>query len=177
MKRLTTETRNTQTMHLDEMDIQDALRTMNLEDQNVPKAIESVLPQLTQVIESAIQRFNHGGRIIYIGAGTSGRLGVLDAAECVPTFNTRPEEVVGIIAGGQEAMMVAVEGAEDNIEQGAQDLKDIHLNDKDIVIGISASGRTPYVKGALNFANDIQADTVALHVMLRAKSVNVPTMS
>ncbi|MEJ7329146.1 N-acetylmuramic acid 6-phosphate etherase, partial [Staphylococcus epidermidis] len=82
-------------------------------------------------------------------------------AECVPTFNTRPEEVVGIIAGGQEAMMVAVEGAEDNIEQGAQDLKDIHLNDKDIVIGISASGRTPYVKGALNFANDIQADTVA----------------
>lgn len=162
MKRLTTETRNTQTMHLDEMDIQDALRTMNLEDQNVPKVIESVIPQLTQVIESAIQRFNHGGRIIYIGAGTSGRLGVLDAAECVPTFNTRPEEVVGIIAGGQEAMMVAVEGAEDNIEQGAQDLKNIHLNDKDIVIGISASGRTPYVKGALNFANDIQADTVAL---------------
>ncbi|RIM34654.1 N-acetylmuramic acid 6-phosphate etherase [Staphylococcus caprae] len=162
MKRLTTETRNTQTMHLDEMDIQDALRTMNLEDQNVPKVIESVIPQLTQVIESAIQRFNHGGRIIYIGAGTSGRLGVLDAAECVPTFNTRPEEVVGIIAGGQEAMMVAVEGAEDNIEQGAQDLKNIHLNDKDIVIGISESGRTPYVKGALNFANDIQADTVAL---------------
>ena len=106
MNRLTTETRNTQTMHLDEMTIQDALLTMNHEDQKVPKAIEQVIPQLSQVINSAIQRFNRGGRIIYIGAGTSGRLGVLDAAECVPTFNTRPEEVVGIIAGGQKAMTV-----------------------------------------------------------------------
>ncbi|EFS16058.1 MULTISPECIES: N-acetylmuramic acid 6-phosphate etherase [Staphylococcus] len=162
MNRLTTETRNTQTMHLDEMTIQDALLTINREDQKVPKAIEQVIPQLSQVITSAIQRFNRGGRIIYIGAGTSGRLGVLDAAECVPTFNTRPEEVVGIIAGGQKAMTVAVEGAEDDSEQGAQDLKDIQLNDNDIVIGISASGRTPYVKGALTYANDIHADTVAL---------------
>lgn len=162
MNRLTTETRNTQTMHLDEMTIQDALLTINREDQKVPKAIEKVIPQLSQVINSAIQRFNRGGRIIYIGAGTSGRLGVLDAAECVPTFNTRPEEVVGIIAGGQKAMTVAVEGAEDDYEQGAQDLKDIQLNDNDIVIGISASGRTPYVKGALTYANDINADTVAL---------------
>ena len=113
MNRLTTETRNTQTMHLDEMTIQDALLTINREDQKVPKAIEQVIPQLSQVITSAIQCFNRGGRIIYIGAGTSGRLGVLDAAECVPTFNTRPEEVVGIIAGGQKAMTVAVEGAED----------------------------------------------------------------
>lgn len=162
MNRLTTETRNTQTMHLDEMTIQDALLTMNHEDQKVPKAIEQVIPQLSQVINSAIQRFNRGGRIIYIGAGTSGRLGVLDAAECVPTFNTRPEEVVGIIAGGQKAMTVAVEGAEDDYDQGAQDLKDIQLNDNDIVIGIAASGRTPYVKGALTYANDINADTVAL---------------
>lgn len=162
MNRLTTETRNTQTMHLDEMTIQDALLTINREDQKVPKAIEQVIPQLSQVITSAIQCFNRGGRIIYIGAGTSGRLGVLDAAECVPTFNTRPEEVVGIIAGGQKAMTVAVEGAEDDSEQGAQDLKDIQLNDNDIVIGISASGRTPYVKGALTYANDIHADTVAL---------------
>ena len=141
MNRLTTETRNTQTMHLDEMTIQDALLTINREDQKVPKAIEQVIPQLSQVITSAIQRFNRGGRIIYIGAGTSGRLGVLDAAECVPTFNTRPEEVVGIIAGGQKAMTVAVEGAEDDSEQGAQDLKDIQLNDNDCLLYTSPSPR------------------------------------
>lgn len=162
MNRLTTESRNTQTMHLDEMSILEALKTINHEDQTVPKAIEHVLPELSQVINCAVHRFKNGGRIIYIGAGTSGRLGVLDAAECVPTFNTHPDEVVGIIAGGSKAMTLAVEGAEDDIDQGAQDLKDVQLNDKDIVIGISASGRTPYVKGALTYANEIQADTVAL---------------
>ena len=127
MNHLTTETRNIQTMHLDEMNLSDALKTMNQEDQFVPKAIEPVIPNLTKVIESAIQRFNNGGRIIYIGAGTSGRLGVLDAAECVPTFNVSPNDIIGIIAGGQKAMTVAIEGAEDDAEQGAQDLKNIHL--------------------------------------------------
>ena len=102
MNHLTTETRNAQTMHLDEIDIHEALKTMNAEDQVVPKAIEHVIPELTQVIKNAIKRFNHNGRIIYIGAGTSGRLGVLDAAECVPTFNTSPDEVIGIIAGGNK---------------------------------------------------------------------------
>lgn len=135
---------------------------MNQEDQFVPKAIEPVIPNLTKVIESAIQRFNNGGRIIYIGAGTSGRLGVLDAAECVPTFNVSPNDIIGIIAGGQKAMTVAIEGAEDDAEQGAQDLKNIHLQSKDIVVGISASGRTPYVKGALDYANKMNAETVAL---------------
>ena len=162
MNHLTTETRNAQTMHLDEIDIHEALKTMNAEDQVVPKAIEHVIPELTQVIKNAIERFNHNGRIIYIGAGTSGRLGVLDAAECVPTFNTSPDEVIGIIAGGQQAMTTAIEGAEDDSKQGAKDLKEIHLNHKDIVIGISASGCTPYVKGALHYANQVDADTVAL---------------
>ncbi len=162
MNHLTTETRNIQTMHLDEMNLSDALKTMNQEDQLVPKAIEPVIPNLTKVIESAIQRFNNGGRIIYIGAGTSGRLGVLDAAECVPTFNVSPNDIIGIIAGGQKAMTVAIEGAEDDAEQGAQDLKNIHLQSKDIVVGISASGRTPYVKGALVYANKMNAETVAL---------------
>ena len=162
MNHLTTETRNIQTMHLDEMNLSDALKTMNQEDQFVPKAIEPVIPNLTKVIESAIQRFNNGGRIIYIGAGTSGRLGVLDAAECVPTFNVSPNDIIGIIAGGQKAMTVAIEGAEDDAEQGAQDLKNIHLQSKDIVVGISASGRTPYVKGALDYANKMNAETVAL---------------
>ena len=119
------------------------------------------MPQLNRVIEQTITRFRDGGRLIYIGAGTSGRLGVLDAAECVPTFNTHPNEVIGLIAGGQQAMTEAIEGAEDNYEMGMTDLKAIHLNEKDVVIGISASGRTPYVKGALTYANEISALTVA----------------
>ncbi|MCE4987577.1 N-acetylmuramic acid 6-phosphate etherase [Staphylococcus haemolyticus] len=162
MEHLTTESRNTQTMHLDEMSILEALKTMNKEDQLVAKAIEPILPQLNRVIEQTITRFRDGGRLIYIGAGTSGRLGVLDAAECVPTFNTHPNEVIGLIAGGQQAMTEAIEGAEDNYEMGMTDLKAIHLNEKDVVIGISASGRTPYVKGALIYANEISAPTVAL---------------
>ena len=162
MEHLTTESRNTQTMHLDEMSILEALKTINKEDQLVAKAIEPILPQLNRVIEQTITRFRDGGRLIYIGAGTSGRLGVLDAAECVPTFNTHPNEVIGLIAGGQQAMTEAIEGAEDNYEMGMTDLKAIHLNEKDVVIGISASGRTPYVKGALTYANEISALTVAL---------------
>ena len=103
---------------------------MNKEDQLVAKAIEPILPQLNRVIEQTITRFRDGGRLIYIGAGTSGRLGVLDAAECVPTFNTHPNEVIGLIAGGQQAMTEAIEGAEDNYEMGMTDLKTIHLNEK-----------------------------------------------
>ena len=162
MNHLTTESRNTETMHLDEMSIQEALKTMNDEDQFVPKAIEPIIPELTKVIKEAISKFKQHGRLIYIGAGTSGRLGVLDAAECVPTFNTSPDEVIGIIAGGSKAMTEAVEGAEDNEEQGKDDLKAIQLSKKDIVIGISASGRTPYVKAALAFANEVGAVSVSL---------------
>lgn len=162
MNHLTTESRNTETMHLDEMSIQEALITMNDEDQFVPKAIEPIIPELTKVIKEAISKFKQHGRLIYIGAGTSGRLGVLDAAECVPTFNTSPDEVIGIIAGGSKAMTEAVEGAEDNEEQGKDDLKAIQLSKKDIVIGISASGRTPYVKAALAFANEVGAVSVSL---------------
>ena len=149
-------------MHLDEMSIQEALITMNDEDQFVPKAIEPIIPELTKVIKEAISKFKQHGRLIYIGAGTSGRLGVLDAAECVPTFNTSPDEVIGIIAGGSKAMTEAVEGAEDNEEQGKDDLKAIQLSKKDIVIGISASGRTPYDKAALAFANEVGAVSVSL---------------
>lgn len=162
MNHLTTESRNTETMHLDEMSIQAALKAMNDEDQFVPKAIEPIIPELTKVIKEAISKFKQHGRLIYIGAGTSGRLGVLDAAECVPTFNTSPDEVIGIIAGGSKAMTEAVEGAEDNEEQGKDDLKAIQLSKKDIVIGISASGRTPYVKAALAFANEVGAVSVSL---------------
>lgn len=162
MNHLTTESRNTETMHLDEMSIQEALQTMNDEDQFVAKAIEPIIPELTKVIKEAISKFKKHGRLIYIGAGTSGRLGVLDAAECVPTFNTSPDEVIDIIAGGSKAMTEAVEGAEDNEEQGKADLKAIQLSKDDIVIGISASGRTPYVKAALAYANEVGAVSVSL---------------
>ncbi|MBF0811534.1 N-acetylmuramic acid 6-phosphate etherase [Staphylococcus xylosus] len=162
MNKSITESRNEATMHLDEMTIQQALETMNAEDQKVPEQIKVILPELTKVIEITTHQFKQGGRIIYMGAGTSGRLGVLDAAECVPTFNTNTNEVIGLIAGGQRAMTVAVEGAEDDEILAHEDLKHIHLCEKDVVIGIAASGSTPYVKGGLKFANKVGAYTVAI---------------
>lgn len=157
-----TEARNEATMHLDEMSIIQALETMNAEDQKVPQQIHDILPKLAEVIKVTTEQFKQGGRIIYIGAGTSGRLGVLDAAECVPTFNTSTNEVIGLIAGGQRAMTVAVEGAEDSESLAREDLKHIHLNEKDVVIGIAASGSTPYVMGGLKCAIEIGAHTVAI---------------
>ena len=162
MKHLMTERRNKRTMHLDDMPILEALKTINSEDQQVAIAVQQILPELSKAIETIIHQFSKGGRLIYIGAGTSGRLGVLDAAECVPTFNTSPGEVIGLIAGGQGAMTTAIEGAEDSASLGEQDLKNINLNKQDVVVGISASGRTPYVIGALTYANQLEAKTVAL---------------
>lgn len=162
MSNLITESRNEATMHLDEMSIQQALETMNEEDQKVPQQIKQILPDLAKVIEVTTKQFKKGGRIIYMGAGTSGRLGVLDAAECVPTFNTTPDEFIGLIAGGQPAMTVAVEGAEDSESLAHDDLKHIDLTDNDVVIGIAASGTTPYVKGGLKYATELGAHTVAI---------------
>lgn len=162
MKKLTTEARNRATMHLDEMSIYDALKVMNLEDQLVPSLISEHLQTLTEIIKMTTQQFNADGRIIYMGAGTSGRLGVLDAVECVPTFNVSHDQVIGLIAGGPSAMKEAVEGAEDDPSQGAADLKGLHLQPEDVVIGIAASGQTPYVVGGLNYANDVGAYTVAI---------------
>lgn len=162
LESLTTETRNEKTMHLDEMTILEVLKTMNEEDKNVPRAIEKALPQIEQVVEQIIRSFNQGGRLIYMGAGTSGRLGVLDAAECVPTFGTEPEMVEGLIAGGMKAMTVAVEGAEDSAAFGKEDLQQIGLTNKDIVVGIAASGRTPYVIGGLDHAREIGALTATI---------------
>ncbi|HDC5831671.1 TPA: N-acetylmuramic acid 6-phosphate etherase [Staphylococcus aureus] len=127
MENSTTEARNEATMHLDEMTVEEALITMNKEDQQVPLAVRKAIPQLTKVIKKTIAQYKKGGRLIYIGAGTSGRLGVLDAAECVPTFNTDPHEIIGIIAGGQHAMTMAVEGAEDHKKLAEEDLKNIDL--------------------------------------------------
>ncbi|WP_081167115.1 N-acetylmuramic acid 6-phosphate etherase [Lactococcus garvieae] len=162
LESLTTERRNEATFGLDEMSVSTALAKMNNEDKKVAEAVEKALPMIEPVIEKTIESFNKGGRLIYLGAGTSGRLGVLDAAECVPTFGVEASMVVGLIAGGEEAMTVAVEGAEDDFELGKQDLIDLQLTTNDMVIGIAASGRTPYVIGALDYARELGAHTGSL---------------
>lgn len=165
---LTTEKRNEKTTDLDKMSISTALKLMNQEDQQVAKAIQKVLPKIKPVIEATITAFKHGGRLIYLGAGTSGRLGVLDAAECVPTFGVSPNQVIGLIAGGKQAMTLAVEGAEDDLTLAKKDLSALQLNDKDVVVGIAASGRTPYVIGGLKYARDLGATTASIACNLDA---------
>ena len=162
LKGMSTETRNANTMNLDTMTPLEVVTAMNNEDAKVPEAIKPQLPNIAQCVTWAIASIEAGGRIIYMGAGTSGRLGVLDAVECPPTFGVAPEVVVGLIAGGEKAFVKAVEGAEDSRELGRQDLVDIKLESKDIVIGIAASGRTPYVLGGLDYAKEAGCHTVAI---------------
>lgn len=162
LDKLATERRNERTMRLDDMTVEELLGVMNEEDQSVPHVIKQQLPVIAQVVERAITSFKRGGRLIYIGAGTSGRLGILDAAECVPTFGVSADMVVGLIAGGERALVKAVEGAEDSMDLAINDLKALHLSPDDTVIGIAASGRTPYVIGGLDYARDVGATTAAL---------------
>ena len=169
LDKLTTESRNTQTMNLDELSASEVMTLMNQEDQKVAIAVEKELPMITKVVETITESFSKGGRLIYMGAGTSGRLGVLDAAECVPTFSVDPSMVQGLIAGGMKAMTVAVEGAEDSKTLGAEDLEAIQLTDKDVVVGIAASGRTPYVIGGLEYATSVGAKTATISCNKDAK--------
>lgn len=162
LTKLTTEQRNPKTMELDSFSPIEIARVMNEENTNVIKAIDEVLPQVASAIEWAGEALNDGGRIIYMGAGTSGRLGVLDAVECPPTFGVSYDTVVGLIAGGEGAFVKAAEGAEDNAGAGAADLAALELESRDIVIGIAASGRTPYVIGGLRYANEAGCRTVAI---------------
>lgn len=162
INQLTTEKRNPNTMHLDQMSVGQVLELMNKEDQQVPEAIAEALGQIEAAVETIIQSLKAGGRLIYFGAGTSGRLGVLDAAECVPTFGVSPDLVVGLIAGGDKAMVEAVEGAEDSLTLAEEDFKKLNLNANDTVVGIAASGRTPYVIGGLQYAQSIGAKTVSI---------------
>lgn len=159
---LGTEMRNQESARLDELSSLQALRLMNQEDSKVPQAISKVLPVIDEVVQQVTKVLEAGGRLIYMGAGTSGRLGVLDAVECRPTFGTSDEQIMGLIAGGEGAMFRANENIEDQKSSGVADLKAIHLSSKDIVIGIAASGRTPYVIGGLEYANAIGAQTVGL---------------
>lgn len=162
LENLATEERNKKTIDLDTLSPKEILAVMNEEDATVPTAIKNVLPQTELIVSGVISSFQNGGRLIYLGAGTSGRLGVLDAAECVPTFGVAKEQVVGLIAGGEKAFVAAIEGAEDSKTLGENDLKQIKLTANDFVIGIAASGRTPYVIGALDYAKSVGAKTGAI---------------
>lgn len=159
---LLTEARNPQTMELDSMTPLEIVTAMNREDARVPESIRPQLPNIARCVAWATEAIRSGGRLIYMGAGTSGRLGVLDAVECPPTFGVSPDVVVGLIAGGDRAFVKAVEGAEDSRELGKADLEAIGLTPKDLVVGIAASGRTPYVLGGLAYANSLGCKTAAI---------------
>lgn len=159
---MTTEMRNPATTDLDIMTPLEVVTAMNREDASIAKAIRTQLANIAQAVEWAIAALSDGGRMFYIGAGTSGRLGVLDAAECPPTFGVSPDMVVGLIAGGEKAFIKAVEGAEDDADLAMQDLKERQVSGKDIVVGLAASGRTPYVMGGLKYAHEIGAHAVAI---------------
>ncbi|CUZ57516.1 MULTISPECIES: N-acetylmuramic acid 6-phosphate etherase [Serratia] len=159
---LVSETRNPATMGLDEMSTLEMVRCFNQEDRKVPEAIEKVLPAIAQAVDLAAAALKAGGRLIYLGAGTSGRLGVLDASECPPTFGVPHGVVVGLIAGGPGALLKAVEGAEDDEALGEADLRALNLTAVDMVVGLAASGRTPYVIGALRYARGLGCPTVAI---------------
>ena len=159
---LITEQRNPNSMHVDSLSALEIVQLMNEEDKQVPLAIEKCLPQIAQAVECIVDAFQQDGRLVYIGAGTSGRLGVLDASECPPTFGVSPEMVKGIIAGGERALRHPIEGAEDSKAQAVVDLQTIHFSSKDVLVGIAASGRTPYVIGALEYAKSLGSATVSI---------------
>lgn len=157
-----TESRNPASADIDSLPTLDMLRVINREDQTVALAVEKTLPQVAQVVDAVAQAFRLGGRLIYMGAGTSGRLGILDASECPPTFGTPAEQVVGLIAGGHKAILKAVENAEDNRELAVSDLKALNFSEKDVLVGIAASGRTPYVLGGMEYALSLGATVAAV---------------
>lgn len=159
---LITEQRNPNSMNVDSLSALEIVQLMNKEDKQVPLAIEKCLPQIAQAVECIVAAFQQGGRLVYIGAGTSGRLGVLDASECPPTFGVSPEMVKGIIAGGERALRHPIEGAEDSKAQAVFDLQTIHFSSKDVLVGIAASGRTPYVIGSLEYAKSLGSVTVSI---------------
>ena len=158
LEKLTTESRNENTLNIDKVSTLEMVKIINNEDKKVAFAVENELENIAK----AIDRINRGGRLIYIGAGTSGRLGILDASECPPTYGVSEELVQGIIAGGKEAIFRAKEGAEDSEELAITDLKDKSLSENDVIVGLAASGRTPYVIGGLKYANDIGALTISV---------------
>jgi N-acetylmuramic acid 6-phosphate etherase len=162
LEHLISEDRNPNTMEIDLLPTAEVLRAINCEDRSVPDAVGKVIPEIARAVDRIVDAFGKGGRLIYMGAGTSGRLGVLDAAECPPTFSVPDHLVLGLIAGGADALTRAIEGTEDDAGEGVAALKGIGLTQKDVVVGIAVSGRTPYVVGGLTYAKALGATTVAL---------------
>lgn len=162
LTQLSTENRNSNTMHIDELSSLEMVRLINSEDQKVAQAVAAVSADIAQAVDEITQRFQKGGRIIYMGAGTSGRLGALDAIELTPTYSVSPKRAFGLLAGGKEAMFSAVEGAEDSQKLAVEDLQEVKLTADDCVIAIAASGRTPYAISALQYANEVGALTVSV---------------
>lgn len=160
LKARATEQRNPHSQHIDTASTREILEVISTEDHRVPIAVRRELPQIAQAVDAIVAAFEQGGRLLYVGAGTSGRLGVLDASECPPTFGTDPAQVQGLIAGGREAVFRSQEGAEDRPEDGAQALQEIDCTARDVVCGIAASGRTPFVGGALTHAHETGCTTV-----------------
>lgn len=171
---LDTEQINPNTKDIDILPISECLKLINNEDKLVAKSIENVLPVVEEAVKIVIDAFKVGGRLIYVGAGTSGRLGILDASECPPTFGSNPEMVQGLIAGGMDAIFVAQEGAEDSKDLARQDLKNIRFNDVDILCGLAASGRTPYVLGAIDFAKEVGAKSILVTTTKKEKIKSSP---
>ncbi len=162
LTRLVTESRNPASEQIDTLPTLDMLKVINQQDQLVALAVAQTLPQVAQAVEAIATAFAQGGRLIYMGAGTSGRLGILDASECPPTYGSQPEQVIGLIAGGHPAILKADENAEDNRELGQSDHKALHLSEKDVLVGIAASGRTPYVIAGMEYARAVGAPVVSL---------------
>lgn len=169
LKNLNTEQQNPNTLDIDICSTNEILQKINQEDKKVALVVEEQIPSITQLIDAAYESLKKGGRIIYVGAGTSGRLGILDASECPPTYGVSDELVQGIIAGGYPAIFKAQEGAEDSKEKGKEDLIQKKVNKNDMVIGLAASGRTPYVIGALDYANEIGATTGSVCCVLNGE--------
>ncbi|HHQ6722986.1 TPA: N-acetylmuramic acid 6-phosphate etherase [Serratia fonticola] len=162
LSQMVTESRNPASSQIDTLPTLDMLAVINSEDQKVPLAVAATLPEIARVVDLVVDAFANGGRLIYCGAGTSGRLGILDASECPPTYGTPREQVVGLIAGGHAAILQAVENAEDSPQMGEQDLHNLGFNARDVLVGIAASGRTPYVLGAIAYSRSVGATAVAI---------------
>lgn len=162
LQKIATEQRNPNTMNIDTLSTLEMVKLINQEDHRVADAVGEVTDKIAQAVDVIAEKLAAGGRLIYCGAGTSGRLGILDAVECPPTYSTDPETVQALMAGGYGAIFKAVEGAEDSKELGVEDMKNIHFSQKDVLVGIAASGRTPYVRGCMEYAKQLGAPTVAV---------------
>ncbi|MFV0547685.1 MAG: N-acetylmuramic acid 6-phosphate etherase [Limnobaculum xujianqingii] len=159
---MVTESRNTASEDIDQLSTLEMLRVINNEDKKVALAVEKELQHIADAVDIISSAFTDGGRLVYCGAGTSGRLGILDASECPPTYGTKPEQVIGLIAGGHQAIFKAVENAEDSLELGIEDLKAISFSSKDVLVGIAASGRTPYVIASMEYAKSLGANVISI---------------